>query len=73
MFRSGSGSVRVKFKFRSFSCTPYSSRTQFGLGGVRVPVTYKYHVQLDLGSVRVEFGLGLFRVAYGSPVRIRYG
>ena len=26
-----------------------------------------------LGSVRVEFGSSMFRVVYGSPIRIEYG
>ena len=40
---------------------------RFGLSEVRVRVTYRYHASVRMGSVRVEFGLGLFRVLYNSP------
>jgi len=78
MFGSGLGSVRVKFGFGSFSGRPCSGRVwlglvKFGFSKVRVRVTYTYHVCISTGSVQVEFGSGLFRVVYCSPVRIRYG
>ena len=43
-----------------------------GSGEVRVRITYGYHVRVDMGSVRVEFGSDLFWVVYGNVVRIGY-
>ena len=54
MFESGSGSIRVKFRFGSLSGQLCLGRVRFDSGEVRVRVTYGYHVRVGTGSVWVR-------------------
>ena len=49
-----------------------------GSGSVRVKFGFRVKFGLTmfrsgLGSIRLEFGSGMFRVIYGNPIRIGYG
>ena len=48
----------VKFGFGLLSGKPCSGRVRFGLGEVRVRVTYKYHVRVDTGFGSGEVQVG---------------
>ena len=65
----------MKFGFGLLSGQPFLGRVRFGL--VRVKFGFGSLTSTMFGSVRgsvrVEFGSGLFRVIYNSPIRIRYG
>ena len=66
MFGWGSDEVWIWVTFR---LTMFRSSS----GSVQVQITYGYHVWVDTGLVQVEFGSGLFRVIYSSPIQIGYG
>ena len=65
--------VRVGFGFDSGEVWIWVTfgPTMFESSSFRV--TYRYHVWIGTGLVRVEFGSNLFRVVYSNPVRIGHG
>jgi len=73
MFGLCSGEIWAKFRFGSLSGQICSGQVRFSLGIVRVWVTYKYHVRIDMDSVWVEFGSSLPRILYSNSIQIRHG